>query len=252
MHIEQTLTQMRTLRLSHMAKAMEDRVGKGEHKQLSCEEFLGLLIEEEYHARKNRKLSRMIGRANFKPEGACLENIKYKAERGFGKSDLNPFRSPKWVMAHQNVLFIGPTGAGKTYLAEAIALEACKMGYGSLKISYKRLFEELRNARGTGQYLKYLDKMAACEVLLLDDFGIGAITEQEGADLMEILEERLQKSSTLVTSQYPIELWHTRLPDPTTADAICDRLVSGAIILNLKGESLRKEAITIDENDRQE
>lgn len=250
MHIEQTLTQMRALRLSQMATATEERMAKGEHKQLSCEEFLGLLIEEEYHARKNRKLSRMIGRANFKPEGACLENIKYKPERGFGKSDVNPFRSGQWIKSHQNVILVGPTGAGKTYLAEAIAMEACKMGHGGFKISYKRLFEELRNARGTGQYLKYLDRIAEIEVLLIDDFGIGSISEQEGADLMEILEERLQKSSTLVTSQYPAELWHTRLPDPTTADAICDRLVSGAIVFNLKGESLRKEARSVDENDR--
>jgi DNA replication protein DnaC len=237
MHIEQTLTQMRELRLSQMATATEERIAKGEHKLLSCEEFLGLLVEEEFHARKNRKLSRLIGRANFKPEGACLENIKYKPERGFGKSDLNPFRSTQWIKAHRNVILVGPTGAGKTYVAEAIAMEACKMGHGGLKISYKRLFEELRNARGTGQYLKYLDRIADVDVLLIDD-------------LMEILEERLQKSSTLVTSQYPVELWHTRLPDPTTADAICDRLISGAIVFNLRGESLRKGAQALDENDR--
>lgn len=223
---------------------------KGEHKQLTCDEFLGLLVEEEFHARKNRKLSRLIGRANFKPEGACLENVKYRPERGFLKGDLNPFRAPSWVEAHRNVLLIGPTGAGKTYIAEAIALEACKMGYGAHKVSYKRLLEEMRNARGTGQYLKYLDRLAAFEVLLLDDFGIGVITAEECADLMDVLEERVQKSSTLVTSQYPVELWHTRIPDPTVADAICDRLMGGAIVFNLKGESLRKEAEGVDQNDR--
>jgi DNA replication protein DnaC len=124
MHIEQTLSQLRTLRLSHMARSMEERMKKGEHQQLTCDEFLGLLVEEEFHARKNRKLSRMIGRANFKPEGACLENVKYRADRGFLKGDLNLFRSPAWVEAHRNVLLIGPTGAGKTYLGEAIALVA--------------------------------------------------------------------------------------------------------------------------------
>jgi DNA replication protein DnaC len=250
MHIEQTLSQLRTLRLSHMARSMEERIQKGEHKQLTCDEFLGLLVEEEYHARKNRKLSRLIGRANFKSEGACLENVKYRPERGFLKGDLNSFRSPAWVDAHRNVLLIGPTGAGKTYIAEAIALEACKMGYSANKVSYKRLLEEMRNARGTGQYLKYLDRLAACQVLLLDDFGIGTITVEECADLMDVLEERVQKSSTLVTSQYPVELWHTRIPDPTVADAICDRLLGGAIVLNLKGESLRREEEIVDQNDR--
>lgn len=226
-------------------------MNKGEHKQLSCDEFLGLLVEEEFHARKNRKLSRTIGRANFKPEGACLENVKYRPERGILKGDLNAFRSPAWVEAHRNVLLIGPTGAGKTYIAEAIALEACKMGYCAQKVSYKRLLEEMRNARGTGQYLKYLDRLAAFEVLLLDDFGIGSITAEECADLMDVLEERVQKSSTLVTSQYPIEHWHTRIPDPTVADAICDRLMGGAMVFNLKGESLRREAEIVDQNDRQ-
>lgn len=250
MHIEQTLIRMRALGLTQMAQSTETRMDKGEHKQLSCDEFLGLLIEEEYHARKNRKLSRLISQAKFKPEGACLENIKYRAERGFGKSDVNKFRSEQWIKGHQNAIFLGPTGVGKTYLAEAVAMEACRMGYGALKLSYKKMFEEIRNARGTGQYLKYLDKIARVEILLFDDFGMGSVSEEESSDLMEILEERLQKSSTLVTSQYPMELWHTRLPDPTMADAICDRLISGAIVLNLKGESLRKGSKIIDENDR--
>jgi DNA replication protein DnaC len=250
MHIEQTLQQMRALGLTQMAQSTQTRMDKGEHKQVSCDEFLGLLIEEEFHARKNRKLSRLIGLAKFKPEGACLENIKYKAERGFGKSDINRFRSEQWLKGHKNAIFLGPTGVGKTYLAEAAAMVACRMGYTALKLSYKKIFEEILSSRGTGQYLKYLDKISRVDVLLIDDFGMGMVSDEDTSDLMEILEERVQKSSTLVTSQYPMELWHTRLPDPTMADAICDRLISGAFVFNIKGESLRKGGNSIDENGR--
>ena len=123
---------------------------RGDHKEISPEEFLGLLVDDEYTARKNRVLSRTIGRANFKPEGACMENINYKERRGITKSDILPFTSDTWIKNAQNVVFSGPTGIGKTYLAEAIAMQACKMGYTAARIRYKMLFEEISRAKGTG------------------------------------------------------------------------------------------------------
>lgn len=240
MHIEQTFTKLRTMRLSVMADSMEERINRGDHKQISPEEFVGLLVDDEYTARKNRTLSRMIGRANFKPESACIEDIDYKTKRGFTKSDIMVFTSDTWIKNAQNVVLCGPTGVGKTYIAEAISQQALRMGYPAMRLRYKMLFEEISRAKGTGQYLKFIAKMEKIRVLILDDFLMGAITQTEVSELMEILEDRSQKNSTIVTTQYPIGKWHSMLPDPTFADAICDRFKRVSIVFNLTGESMRK------------
>lgn len=240
MHTEQTTSKLRSMRLSVMATSLQERIKRGDHKGLSPEEFLGLLVDDEYSARKNRILSRMIGRANFKPEGACIENINYTAKRGFTKSDIMTFTTDTWIKNAQNVVLCGPTGIGKTYLAEAIALQACIMGYTSTRIRYKMLFEEIKRAKGTGQYLKYISKLDKIKVLVIDDFVMGSINNTEVSELMEVLEDRSQKNPTLVTTQYPIGEWHSQLPEATFADAICDRFKRVSIVINLEGESMRK------------
>lgn len=253
MHTEQTYTKLRSMRLSVMADSMEERLKRGDHRDTSPEEFLGLLVDDEYTARKNRTLSRMIGRANFKPEGACIENIDYKAARGFTKSDILFFTSDTWIKNAQNVVLCGPTGVGKTYIAEAIAQQACRMGYPAMRLRYKMLFQEIKRAKGTGQYLKFISKMDKIRVLVLDDFLMGPISQEEVSELMEILEDRSQKNPTIVTSQYPIGKWHSQLPDPTFADAICDRFKRVSRVFNLVGDSMRhppkqKEDLTHLEN----
>jgi len=240
MHTEQTYTKLRSMRLSVMADSMEERINRGDHKDTSPEEFLGLLVDDEYTARRNRTLSRMIGRANFKPEGACIEDINYKEKRGFTKSDIMVFTSDTWIKNAQNVVLSGPTGIGKTYIAEAIALQACKMGYTAARIRYKMLFEEIKRAKGTGQYLKYITKLDKIRVLIIDDFVMGSINQTEVSELMEVLEDRSQKNPTIVTTQFAIGEWHSQLSEPTFADAICDRFKRVSIIFNLDGPSMRK------------
>lgn len=239
MHMEQTFTQLRSMRLTIMATMLEQRLANGDHRQLSHEEFISLLVEDEYGARKNRRLARMIGRANFKPEQACLENIHYDSHRGFDKKDIMQFTSRTWIDNARNIIITGPTGTGKTYLAEAIGLYVCKMGLPVRKIRYKRLFEEILSARGTGMYLNYTQKLQKIKVLILDDFAMQAINHDELSDLLDIIEERDQLGPVIITTQYPPNKWHELFDDPTAADAICDRLIPTAIKLNLKGKSLR-------------
>ena len=240
MHLEQTLSKMRNMRLSTMADSMEIRINRNDHKDLSPEEFVGLLVDEEFNERRNRKLSRMIGRSNFKPEQACIENIIYKPGRGFQKSDIMQFTTDTWIKNSQNGVFHGPTGSGKTYIAEAIGNQALKMGYQAVRKRYMLLFKEIKEAKGTGQYLKYFEKLDRIKVLIIDDFAMGNITDEEMSDLMEILEDRMQKNSTILTTQFPIGKWHAQFPNPTFADAICDRFKNGSVEFKLKGDSFRK------------
>lgn len=251
MHTEQVISQMKQMRLSTMAESFQERLKNGDHNDLCHEEFIALLIEDEYNARQDRKLQRMIGRANFKPEQACVENIDYTAARGFQKKDVMQFTSITWINNAQNLIITGKTGSGKTYLAEAVGYQAIKMGFSAMRIRYRLLFEEIHNAKGTGLYLKYLKKLASVKVLIIDDFVMHPIQTEDLGDLMDIIEEKEQTGSIIVTTQYPIDKWHLKLPDPTVADAICDRLVHGSIKINLRGEeSMRKKKKNPKENDR--
>ncbi len=240
MHLETVLTQMKSMRLTTMANSLESRLGAQDHQDLSHEEFVSLLINDEHEARQNRKLDTMIKRAGFKPEMPCLENIKYEETRGFKKMELVQFYSDTWIKNAQNIILTGPTGSGKTFIAEAIALQACKLGYPALKKRFRMLFEEIHEAKGVGFYLKYLKKMEKISVLILDDFMMTSIQKRDLDDLMDLIELREQVGSIIITSQYPVDKWHLKMADKTVADAICDRLQKGAFIFNLKGDSMRK------------
>jgi len=241
MHIENVLEQLKSMRLSAMAESLQSRLAGGNNRDLAPEEFFALLVEDEYNARKNRRLSRMIGHANFKPEQATIENVVYNQARGFMKKDIMPLTTATWINNAQNVIITGSTGCGKTYLAEAVGLQICIMGFSVIKIRYPILFEEIHAAKGTGMYLRYLKKLAKNKVIILDDFLMTPIEINDCGPLLDVIEEKEQTGSIIITTQFPVDKWHLKLPDPTVADAICDRLTHGSIKLNLKGDSMRKE-----------
>jgi DNA replication protein DnaC len=241
MHIENVLDQLKSMRLSVMAESLQSRLAGGNNRDLAPEEFFALLVEDEYNARKNRRLSRMIGHANFKPEQATIENVVYNQARGFMKKDIMPLTTATWINNAQNVIITGSTGCGKTYLAEAVGLQICIMGFSVIKIRYPILFEEIHAAKGTGMYLRYLKKLAKNKVIILDDFLMTPIEINDCGPLLDVIEEKEQAGSIIITTQFPVDKWHLKLPDPTVADAICDRLTHGSIKLNLKGDSMRKD-----------
>jgi len=241
MNIEKTCEQLKEMNLSRMAETLKNRLNNGDNIDLSHEQFIALLVEDEYGIRKQRRLQRMIKSARFKPELPSLEDIVYNSSRGFEKKDIMQFSTLQWVENAHNIILTGPAGCGKSFLAQAIAFQACRMGTSALNIRYKILIEEINAARGIGMYLKYLKKIAKIKILIIDDFLMHDITTMELSSIMDVIEEKQQLGSIIITTQYPIALWHKKMPDPTIADAICDRLVHIAYKFNLKGESRRKK-----------
>lgn len=241
MNIEKTCEQLKEMNLSRMAEALKDRLNNGDHIDLSHEQFIALLVEDEHVARKQKRLQRMIAQARFKPELPSLEDIVYNSTRGFDKKDIMQISTLQWIENAHNIIFTGPTGSGKSFLAQAIAFQACRLGVPVLNIRYNILFEEINAARGTGMYLKYLKKISKVKVLIIDDFLMYNTSTMELSALMDVIEEKQQLGSIIITTQYPIAHWHKKMPEPSIGDAICDRLAHTAYKFNLKGESMRKK-----------
>ena len=240
MNLENTYLQMKEMGLSRMAHTLDNCLQNGEHSDLTHEQLIALIVEEEYVTRKNRKLQRMIAQARFYPELPALEDLVYRSSRGFTQKDIVQFKTTGWIHHAHNIIITGPTGCGKSFLAQAIALNACKMGMPAMNIRYKMLFEELNAAKGVGMYLKHLKKLSKIKVLIIDDFLMHDATAADLSSFMDVIEEKQQRGSIIITTQYPISTWHKKMPDPTIADAICDRLVRIAYKFNLEGESMRK------------
>lgn len=240
MHMEQTLQKMRKLRLTAMANSLEQRLEKGEHRDMDPESFVSHLIDDEVESRATKQIKNLIRRAKLRPEQACLENISYSAKRGFSKKDLDRFHRTDWIDRAENMVFTGATGTGKTYLSEALAFQACRMRRSARKVSQDMLLEDIRIHRAMGKYSKLMKDITNVDVLVIDDFAIADYDSHQYSEILHILEERLGKSCTVITSQYPGKLWFERIPDPTLADAICDRLLRTSWVLEMKGDSQRK------------
>ena len=198
-----------------------------------------MLIDREYSQRENARLKRRLQQAKLQ-QAACVEDIDYKHPRGLQKTAIQELSRCLWVKNHLNLFITGPTGCGKTYLACAIAHKACLLGLTTRYYRLPRLWGELKIAKADGTYHKWLSNTAKTDILILDDWGLVAPDDEQRRDLLEILDDRYQQRSLIITSQLPITHWHEHLGDATLADAILDRLVHNAIKLELNGESLRK------------
>jgi DNA replication protein DnaC len=224
-----------------MAEAFRQQQEDPDVHRLSFEERLGLLIDRQWNWRQNRALERRLRNARLQGP-ACIEDIDYRTARGLDRPLVRSLVAESvWVREHQNLFLLGPTGIGKTWLGRAFAQKACRDGYSAYFSKANELFTELAMARADGSHRKLLYRLSRVDVLVVDDWAMAPLTESERRDFLEIIDERIQTRSTLLTSQLPVAAWHAQIGDPTTADSILDRLVHNAHRIELQGESMRKK-----------
>lgn len=242
MILNNTIEKMYLLKLHGMAKAFEDQLTNPAVSQMAFEDRVGLLIDREETYRENERLKRLLRQAKLKYHSACIEDIDYSTARGLDKSAMAQIANMTWLKKGHNLLVTGPTGTGKTWLACAIANQACRHGIPTIFYRIPLLLMELQESSGNGDYRKLIKKIAKPELLILDDLGVGVMDSRSRADLLEVIESRSDSKSTIVTSQLPVETWHNFLGsgNKTVADAIMDRVVGGSLRLKLTGDSMRQ------------
>jgi DNA replication protein DnaC len=237
---EPTIEKLHALRLRVLAGTWLEQDKSADTLALSFDERLALLVDAEMLARENARLARNLREAKLRISDACIEGIDFPRERQLDKAVVRQLTGCRWVDEHQTVIVTGATGTGKSYFACALAHQACRKGFRVFYRRVPRLFDELRLARADGTHSRLLARIAKVDVLVLDDFAIGPLTEDARRDLLEILEDRYGLRATIITSQLKHERWHDFLADPTVADAICDRVLHGAHKIALAGPSRRK------------
>ena len=238
---EPTLNKLRSMRMHAMADAWLEQQRSPDTATLGFDERFGLLVDTEYLDRENRRLTRRLYEAKLRHSQACVENFEQPDKRGVNKSLVKKLATCQWIADHLNVVITGSTGVGKTYLVCALGQHACRKGYRVLYRRSSRLIDELMLARADGSLPKLLSRFARVDLLILDDWGMTPLRDQDRRDLFEIIEDRDGSRSTMVASQIPITKWHDYLGDPTVADAIADRILHSAHRIALKGPSRRKE-----------
>ena len=245
MLLNPTLEKLQALKLTGMAQALDEQFKSPDINQLSFEERLGLMIDREATERDNRRLKTRLKKARLRQK-ACMEDINFRHPRGLKRDQVQQLLSSRWLKEHQNVIITGPTGVGKTWLACALSQKACRDGFSVQYQRLPRLLQDLNLARADGRYPKLMTELAKTDLLVLDDWGLAPLTDTQRRDLLEILEDRHNLKSTLVTSQMSVEHWHELIGDPTLADAILDRLIHNAHRVPLKGESMRKQQAKVE------
>ncbi len=234
-----TEDKLRSLKFFGMLKAFQEQRSETGMTQMSFEERLGLLIDRESTERDSRRITTRLRQARLRQD-ACIENLDYSQHRGLDKTIMKTLTTGQWIKEHLNVLITGPCGVGKSFIACALAHKACLTGYNAIYVRAPRLFSDLALAKGDGRYQRLMKSFARTHLLVIDDWGLSALNDSERADLLEILEDRHNVQSTIVTSQLPVKHWHETIGNATLADAILDRLVHNAYTIELKGESMRR------------
>jgi DNA replication protein DnaC len=241
MLMEQTITKLNEMKLYGMVKSIQERISRPDHADLSVTDFVGFLVDDEWTDRQNRKLTSRLRSAKFKDQAACAEDIDYEANRGLTKTKFLELLQNHWTEKHQNIVLTGPSGSGKSYLAQAIGNHLCRSGHSVTYMRMPKLAVLLTQVRADGTYMRALERIRKSRVLILDDLGIGTLNDQQRTDLLEIFEDRYAQGSTIITSQLATGQWHEYLGGGIVADGICDRFLHNAHRIDLQSkESLRK------------
>jgi DNA replication protein DnaC len=235
-----TLDLLRQLGLAGMARAFDELMASQRGAELDHAEWLGLLLDRELSDRQDRRLKARLRYARLR-HNAAVEDVDYRTARGLDRALFQKLMLGRWIEEHQNLIIEGPTGVGKSWLACALGHRACRDNHAVLYQRFPRLFADLALARGDGRYARLMRALGGVKLLILDDWGFEPLGPEQRRDLLEIVEDRYGRSSTLITSQVPVDRWHDLIGDPTLGDAILDRIVHSAHRIQLRGESLRRK-----------
>lgn len=237
----QTREKLQNLKLDGFIEAYAELVSKSSSSNLTTDEWLTMMVDREVTLRDNRKLKRLMKAAKLRYPNACFEDIDWQQQRDFNQSQFRELSHCEWVKNGLNAILVGPTGVGKSYLACALGHQACRKKYSVKYFRLPRLLESLRISHADGSYQKKLDQISKTNLIILDDWGIDQLERDSRRDILELLEDRVGITSTVITTQLPVEHWHHYIGDGTLADAICDRVLHNSYQFSIKGESMRKK-----------
>ena len=239
MLVQPILDKLGSLKLVGIREGLREQMENTAYRKLSFEERLGMLLDREWSLRQTRKQTRRMRVARFR-EAAVVEDLDFAVSRGLDRSQVLALTQDDWIRQHLNVIITGPTGAGKTYLACALGQSACRNGVSVRYFQISKLLQKINYARADGSLPKFFETLAKTQLLVIDDWLRNPLTDSQTPDLLEILEDRYGRASTMLATQIPVSDWHDRLGNATLSDAVMDRIVHNAYRLELKGESMRK------------
>jgi DNA replication protein DnaC len=238
---ENTVSKLHEMHLSVMAQAFRDQTTDNGFAGMSFEERFGLLVDAEWAARKSNRMTRLIRNADYAISGACVEDIEYHPDRKLDKTQISRLAACQYIQEYHNVVILGATGSGKSYIACALGMAASRSFFAVKYIRLPDLLAELAIARGDGSYRKVMKQYKQTKLLILDEWLLFPLKESEARDLLEIVEARHKRASTIFCSQFDVAGWHLKIGEPTLADAICDRIVHDSYTILIEGDSMRKK-----------
>lgn len=242
MNNNQTIEKLKQMRLGAMAQLHLQHIKDNRIENITADQYLALLIDHQWEDRQNRKIERLLKQAGFKQE-ANLADVNYTQQRNLDKNMFTRLGTLDFITRKENIILTGASGVGKSYLAQALGHQSCMMEYKTIYTNTARLFKKLKLSKVDGTYLKELGKLIKADVLILDDFGLQSFDNHARETLMDIIDDRYHKASTIISSQIPVSAWYDIIGEGTIADAILDRIVNSSHRIDLKGESLRKGAL---------